>query len=142
MPSSSEHRQKYESNRQLLDTGNNGSALSTLDGCWAATVAFYAALHLVDRLAARQNMHPSNHTQRNAFVVRHHRSIWSAYNALLIASRIARYGTVNQFSTTYPGTDVQDILIDQRLVAIESYVESIFNPPPPPSQPANPGAAP
>jgi hypothetical protein len=56
MPSSAEHRAKHAANRQFLDTGNNGTPLSTLDGCWAATVAFYAALHLVDRLAARLNI--------------------------------------------------------------------------------------
>ena len=54
MPSSAQHREKYEANRHHLNTGNNGAPLSTLDGCWAATVAFYAALHLLDRLAARK----------------------------------------------------------------------------------------
>jgi hypothetical protein len=136
MPSSAEHRAKYEANRNHLDTGNNGGPLSTLDGCWAATVAFYAALHLVDRLAARTNYHPGNHTDRNAYVTSHHRPIWNAYNALYIASKIARYGTVNQFNSAYPGTTVQDVLIDRRLVAIETYVNNIFNPPPPPTPPA------
>jgi hypothetical protein len=136
MPSSAEHRAKYEANRHHLDTGNNGMPLSTLDGCWAATVAFYAALHLVDRLAARNNFHPSNHTERNAFVTSQHRAIWNAYNALYTASLIARYGTVNQFNSAYPGTTVQMVLIDQRLVAIETYVNNIFNPPSPPASSA------
>ncbi len=43
MPSSAEHRAKYQANRDLLDTGNGGTPLSTLDACWAAIVAFYAA---------------------------------------------------------------------------------------------------
>ncbi len=133
MPSSQEHRAKYEDNRNHLDTGNNGRPLSTLSACWAATVAFYAALHLVDRLAARANYHPPNHTDRNAFVAGQHRPIWSAYNALYQASRTARYGTVNQFNVTYPGTTVQDVLIDQRLVQIETYVNNIFDPPAPPA---------
>jgi hypothetical protein len=98
MPSSAEHRAKYEANRHHLNTGNNGTPLSTLAGCWAATVAFYAALHLVDRLAARVNLHPANHTDRNSFVTSQHRPIWNAYNALYGASRTARYGTVNQFN--------------------------------------------
>lgn len=62
MPSSQEHRAKHEDNRNHLDTGNNGGPLSTLNGCWAATV--------------------------------------------------------------------QDVLINQRLVQIETYVNNIFNPPP------------
>lgn len=40
MPSSAEHRDKYEANRRLLNAGNNGTPLSTLDGCWAVIVAF------------------------------------------------------------------------------------------------------
>jgi hypothetical protein len=133
MPSSQEHRAKYEANRNHLDTGNNGTSLSTLDGCWAATVAFYAALHLVDRLAARVNYHPGNHTDRNAFVTGQQRPIWNAYNALYQASRTARYGTLNQFNRAYPGTTVQDVLIDRNLVVIETYVNNIFNPPAPPA---------
>ena len=49
MPCSAEHRDKYQANRNLLNTGNNGTPLATLDGCWAAIVAFYAALHLVEK---------------------------------------------------------------------------------------------
>jgi hypothetical protein len=76
MPNSAEHQAKYTANRQFLNTGNNGTPLSTLDGCWAAIVAFYSALHLVDRLAARINLHPTPpgaHGTRLAFVTRHHR---------------------------------------------------------------------
>jgi hypothetical protein len=133
MPSSAEHRDKHAANRQLLDTGNNGTPLSTLDGCWAATVAFYAALHLIDRLAARLNYHPSNHPDRLAFVSSQHRPIFAAYNALKTASEIARYGTLNQFNKAYPGTTVQDVLIDAKLIAIETYVNNIFSPPAPPT---------
>ncbi len=131
MPSSAEHRDKYLANRQLLDTGNGGAPLSTVDGCWAAIVAFYAALHLVDRLAARITLHPPTHGDRLRFVATHHRTIFADYNDLKTASEIARYGTLNQFNRTYPGNIVQTILIDQKLVAIEKYVDTIFNPPTP-----------
>ncbi|HYT91463.1 MAG TPA: hypothetical protein VEL76_22305 [Gemmataceae bacterium] len=136
MPNSAEHRAKYEANRNLLDTGNNGTPLSTLDGCWAAIVAFYAALHLVDRLAARVNSHPAPpgaHSKRLRFVANQHRVIFVEYNDLKVASEIARYGTLNQFQRAFPGTTVQDILININLVAIETYVDSIFNPPAPPA---------
>jgi hypothetical protein len=133
MPSSAEHRAKYEANRHHLDTGNNGTPLSALDGCWAAIVAFYAALHLVDRLAARINVHPGGHADRTRYVSSQHRPIFAAYNALQTASEIARYGTLNQFNLAYPGTTVQDVLINQRLLAIETYVNVIFNPPVPPA---------
>jgi hypothetical protein len=135
MPSSAEHREKYLANRQFLNTGNNGTPLSTLDGCWAAVVAFYAALHLVDRLAARNNDHPSTHGDRLSFVASQHRLIYASYNALKTASEIARYGTLNQFNKAFPGTTVQVELVDKRLVQIETYVNNIFNPPPPAAPP-------
>ena len=130
MPSSSEHRAKYLANRRHLDTGNGGSPLATADGCWAAVVAFYAALHLVDRLAARDNTHPGAHGNRLRFVSANHRSILADFNDLKVASECARYGTLNQFARAYPGNAVQDILIDKLLVSIETYVTSIFDPPP------------
>jgi hypothetical protein len=136
MPNSSQHQAKYQANRQYLDTGNNGGPLSTLNGCWASVVAFYAALHLVDRLAARVNFHPGDHAERERFVSRDHSAIYRFYSALKSASIIARYGTINQFTNAYPGTTVQDNLIDTRLFAIENYVNNIFNPPAPPIPPA------
>jgi hypothetical protein len=133
MPSSAEHRAKYQANRQFLDTGYNGTSLSTLDGCWAAIVAFYAALHLVDRLAALINLHPAAHGDRLRFLASHHRTMFADYNDLKVASEIARYGTLNQFARAFPGTTVQGILIDKKLVAIEAYVNAAFPPPPPPA---------
>jgi hypothetical protein len=134
VPSSAEHRAKHLANRQLLDTGNNGTPLSTLDGCWAAIVAFYAALHCADRLAAILSppFHPTPpgaHGARLKFLYSRHRGIYADYNELKTASEIARYGTLNQFTRSYPGTTVQDILIDQKLVTIENYVTGFFTPP-------------
>jgi hypothetical protein len=140
MPSSAEHRAKYQANRHFLDTGNNGAPLSTLDGCWAAIVAFYAALHLADRLGAAVSppLHPTPpgaHATRLRFLYANHRAIYTAYNDLKSASEIARYGTLNQFARAFPGTTVQDILVDKKLVAIEAYVNAFFAPPAPPSPP-------
>lgn len=140
MPNSAEHREKYLANRLFLDTANNGAPLSTLDASWAATVAFYAALHLVDRLAARSNLHPSSHADRLRFVAQHHRAIFAPYNDLKVASEVARYGTRNQFTRAYPDTVVQHVLIDQHLVAIENYVENVFTPPPPPGASSSAGS--
>src|SRR5205823_6481651 len=99
-------------NRHFLNTGNNGGPLSTLDGCSAATVAFYAALHLVDRLAARNNLHPvppGAHGACLRFVSAHHRPIFANYNDLKVASEIARYRTLNQFNRAFPGNTVQSV---------------------------------
>lgn len=144
MPSSAEHQVKYQENRTFLDTGGaGGGALASSNASWAAIVAFYAALHLVERLAARLNLHhtpPAAHGQRERWLRSHpqHRAILTAYNDLRTASEIARYGTANQFTRAYPGSTVQSILIDHRLVAIEAYVNAVFQPPPSAPAPAPP----
>lgn len=84
-------------------------------------------------MAARINSHPGGHSDRDRFVSSDHPAIFTAYLALKTASRIARYGTLHQFRTAYPGTTVQDVLIDKRLVAIETYVDVVFSPPAPPA---------
>lgn len=134
MPSSAEHQAKYFANRTFLNSGAGGAALSTVDPAWAVIVAFYAALHLVDRLAARQNLHfqpPGAHGDRLRFVSRHHYAIYGKYNDLKIASEIARYGTINQFNRAFPGNSIQTILIDQNLVTIENHLVAVFTPPSP-----------
>jgi hypothetical protein len=131
MPSAAEHQEKYLRNRHFL---NADGGLATKEPAWAAVVAFYAALHLVDRLAARMNIHHTNpgaHGKRARFVATRHRTIFAAYQLLRTASEIARYGTVNQFQRAYPGTAPQTVLVDTHLVAIENYVDAIFNPRPP-----------
>ena len=127
MPSSAEHQEKYLENRAFLDA--NGG-LASLEPVWASIVAFYAALHLVERLAARQNIHHWNHALRTTYLRRHrlHRVIYSAYEALRAASELARYGTANQFQRLVPTANVQTVLIDTHLVAIETYVQSVFAP--------------
>jgi hypothetical protein len=136
VPSSIEHRAKHLANRKLLDTGNNGAPLSKMDTCWAAIVAFYAALHCVDRLGAIAvpQVHPTPpgaHGARLRFLQLRHHAIYADYNDLKTASEFARYGTLHQFNRTYPGTTVQDILVNQKLAAIENYVNGHFPPPAP-----------
>jgi hypothetical protein len=57
MPSSAEHKEKAQ---QHLDFLHDGSPTPV----WAAVVAFYAALHLVERLCACENLHTDNHHER------------------------------------------------------------------------------
>lgn len=117
MPSSAEHQEKYLENRAFLDA--NGG-LAAAQPIWASVVAFYAALHLDERLAARQNIHHGNHALRTTYLSRHrlHRVIYPAFEALRNASEVARYGTANQFQRLVPTANVQAVLIDKHLVAI------------------------
>jgi hypothetical protein len=143
MPNSAEHDAKYRLNRALLDSG-----LSATSPEWAAVVAFYAAVHLVERLAAaeaRGPVHHRTHADRFRYLRAHrqHRSILREYAELQDASEISRYGTINQFRASYPGAAVQDQLIDVHLRAIEEYVAAYFAPPPsPPPGPSVPPAPP
>jgi hypothetical protein len=135
MPSSTEHRAKYDLNRAFLNTG-----LASTNPAWAAVVAFYAAVHLIERLAAaepRGPVHHRTHFERRQYLIRHrqHRAIFAAYNTLQEAAEISRYGTVNQFNALYTAVTVQSELIDTHLVAIENYVTAYFAPPPPPAAP-------
>lgn len=127
MPSSKEHKEKAERNRRTLDhliaSGGNPE--------WIAVVAFYTALHLVERLAARENLHHSKHPDRLDYLTRHkqHRALHPHFQAIFDASLVARYGTVNQFAKAYPATTVVDVLINKHLAAIEAYVAANFTPP-------------
>lgn len=130
MPNATEHRAKYSLNRAFLNT-----SLVTTHPEWATVVAFYAAVHLIERLAAAEPhgpIHHRTHTDRRLYLSRHreHRAIFDDYEALQRASEVSRYGTVNQFTTRYTAATVQSELIDTHLVAIEDYVTAYFAPPP------------
>jgi hypothetical protein len=62
-----------------------------------------------------------------------HRAIHADFVALYDASRVARYGTCNQFNKAYPGDIVKKQLIARNLAAIIRHVELHFQPPPKPA---------
>ena len=133
MPSSKEHKDKAARNRATLDSliANYGAPE------WMAVVAFYTALHLVERLAAWENIHHSKHPDRLDYLTRHkqHRVIHADFQTIFDASLVARYGTLNQFTKAYPGNAIVDVLVNKHLTAIETYVDRHFNPPAPHATP-------
>jgi hypothetical protein len=143
VPNSSEHQTKARLNRAFL---NANGGLAGGDNAWVAVVAFYTALHLVERLAARESIHHTGagaHGKRLRYLDTHaqHDVIYQNYLELKTAAEIARHGTVAQFTRAYPGNTTQTILIDTHLVAIETYVDRVFAPPPantPPPPPSSP----
>lgn len=141
MPNSTEHRDKHAFNRAFLNTG-----LASSNPEWAAVVAFYAAVHLIERLAAaelRGPVHHRTHSQRETYLRRHrqHRAVLIDYERLQHASEISRYGTAAQFTARFSATTVQSELIDTHLAAIEDYVTAYFTPPSaPPSGPTATGS--
>lgn len=122
MPSSREHKEKADSNRAIL-------AFLTGSPEWTAVAAFYLAMHLVERLAACDNLHHSKHPDRFNYLLRHrkHRKIYAAFSALFDASHVARYGTVNQFAKAYRDDTVERILVKEKLASIESHVKAHFS---------------
>jgi hypothetical protein len=128
MATEAEHHAKYAECRAVL---NGLPALITISGAWAATVAFYAAVHLVERLAARDNRHHTRHSglaSRNSYVTSHpnHRVVASDFMALYTALLVARYDPPTAFALAYPGDTVKTQLIDGCLARIETYVAGVF----------------
>jgi hypothetical protein len=134
MGTEAEHQLHYQESRALLD---GPPPLIVSSKSWATTVAFYAAVHLVERLAARDGKHHRRHSgdgSRNTYLARHlvHRIIKADFMALYSASLIARYESPTVFAVAYPGDVVQTQLIDGCLTNIEAYVAAVFAPPPAP----------
>lgn len=63
MPTDAEHLLKYQDNRAFLNAQGGLTALSEV---WATVVAFYTALHLVERLAAQAGIHHTRHRGQNS----------------------------------------------------------------------------
>jgi hypothetical protein len=90
---------------------------------WLATVAFYAAVELIELLLAERGHHSKSHFERKEALKRHfpHPELNRAFNDLYNASLDARYLP----SSTIPSAaDVRAILIGRRLAQIESYVKA------------------
>jgi|GEM_PF-1731728 len=133
MPSSKEHRDKADQIRAFL-----GQLVSTnAEPAWIAVVAFYTAMHLIERLAACENIHNSKHPDRLNYLIKHkkHRAIHADFQTLFDASLVARYGTVNQFQKAFPSAAVAT-LVNHHLAGIEAYVNAHFAPPVPIAKPS------
>lgn len=118
MPTAEQHRRKAERNRDCL-------AAIDVDqfADWAATIAFYAAVHLVERHRAYfGHGHSTNHTDRENYVRVHCRSIYADYDDLRTASRLARYDSNSAFFGVYQPDDVRDELIGVHLAAVAAFV--------------------
>lgn len=132
MPTGHEHAAKYRDNKAFL-LSNGG--LVNHHPAWAAVVAFYAAVHLVEQLAARDGRHNADHRDRDVYLAGHrdHNEIQADFAALLRASKTARYLPVNRYLAAFPGTATQALLIDGCLARIEKYVAGQFAAPPSPA---------
>ena len=115
MPKPKQHQEKASSSRAFLDSISTDAPPD-----WIATVAFYTAVHLVEKLRAYRGEHSENHEDRNSAVRRDYRAIQTEYHELYNHSLVARYGTAGQFSMK--ASEVKALLVDTYLVAIEQFV--------------------
>ena len=117
MARATEHQTKAEDNRQFLDSFD-----AQVHACWAAVVAFYTAVHLIEQLRALDGQHSADHQDRLGHVQSSHRSIHDNFKQLFNSSLVARYGSNSAFFAKFTNDEVKGILIDTHLVAIEQYV--------------------
>jgi|SRR4051812_17515046 hypothetical protein len=91
MPSQISHENQWDSNHRLLTQLIRQKTY--LD--WIATVAFYTALHSVERYFARRNEHPGDHRTRNQTLIRYKvqlgQQILNDYEDMYNTSKLARY---------------------------------------------------
>lgn len=95
MPSVSQHKMKYLENKQLLD--NEMNIKSNTHYNWVTTIAFYAAVHLVEGELAKNDVHTTTHVSRDGFIEKYSafRNIRNQYKFLHDKSVIARYTELN-----------------------------------------------
>jgi hypothetical protein len=86
-------------------------------------VAFYTAVHLIERLRALDGSHSTDHQTRLIYVQSNHRPIHDDFKQLYNASLLARYDSNSDFFAKFANSDVKTVLIDQHLTAIEKYVD-------------------
>jgi hypothetical protein len=87
MPTADEHQGQAEHNLRFLQTVDSAEFCD-----WMAVVAFYVAVHLVERLRALAAGHSIDHADRNEFVRNDHPAIHVHYRELYNVSLIVRYG--------------------------------------------------
>lgn len=117
MATPTEHQEKADSHFRFL------GQISDEFADWLATVAFYTAVELVEKLLAKHGHHSKDHFDRKTALKRYHpnRQLNEAYNDLYNASLDARY---LPRSNCPSAKDVRDILIDRRLRHVSQYVAS------------------
>ena len=90
---------------------------------WAATVAFYKAVHVVEAVfAADLGANSTSHTDREATLkIPKYKQIFKDYTHLLTASRIARYLESSKAGSYRKFADYMDAQAVNRLIAKRLY---------------------
>jgi hypothetical protein len=88
MPSAEEHQERADHNAAFLATIDTDEFAD-----WAAVVAFYAAMHLIEKLRAYLGQHSEKHADRGKFILDRPEfaSLDFPYNQLFTYALKARY---------------------------------------------------
>jgi len=86
MATPEEHQKQADHNQSFLD-----SIDANVYPDWVATVAFYRAVHLVEKLFHTRGHDSGSHVRRNTVLKRQYLPIWREYKTLYSFSRLARY---------------------------------------------------
>lgn len=123
MPSADQHRNKADRNRDFLNSIDRDQFPD-----WVAVVAFYTAVHLVERLRAKAGDGDStSHEDRLNYVQHRLQEIHSPYQILQNVSMLARYQSVADFFNQFQPEDVQKKLVEELLGKIENFAEKAFS---------------
>ncbi|VTT98946.1 Uncharacterized protein OS=Bacillus cereus Rock3-42 GN=bcere0021_34850 PE=4 SV=1 [Gemmataceae bacterium] len=117
MPNPSQHQTKARNNRLFLASFDSNTYPD-----WAAVVAFYTAVHLIEQLRAMDGVDSTSHQDRLQYVQANHRTIHYEFHELYNTSKLARYEANAVFHGQISNADIKAILIDQWLAAVETYV--------------------
>ena len=119
MPKPKQHQEKADHHRAFLAT-----IAADQFPDWAAVVAFYCAVELIEKLRAYDGQHSESHHDRNVYVQQKpHRQIHVHFRELYTAALVARYATLNAFA--HSAQQVRDELVNKHLAAIEGYVRQL-----------------
>jgi hypothetical protein len=127
MGSQSDHIAKWKHNRSFLATIQDAHC------DWMVTVAFYAAVHAVEALFAKdQAVHEGTHNGRNDLLKRRPRyqSIWRVFRPPFEASRAARYDCCTGPHPTAGWVTAEDVkakFIGQFLDSVERTVIQLLS---------------
>ena len=88
---------------------------------WLTTVAFYAAVEIVEMLCAERGIHSTSHESRKCYVRENFPRIHKPYHALYNASLDARYEAREH---CLPAKEVRESLINGSLKQIQSFAKS------------------
>lgn len=90
---------------------------------WAATVGFYAALHVIEAVFANEKpvLHGQCHQRREQLLKQKHQDLYIPYHALRQAADVARYLDRSEcFATFMTPVQVQTVLLQDKLPKILS----------------------